>query len=354
MGIAVVVAVVVAGSRPPPCGRGGGGRGQQAPWPRWARPPRTAPTVKGTASPSSRATSGTGPLERGHTSPSGTQVPGSGVGRCCFPGRVPPRVVRLPRAWAQWGTAPPRRTGEPDCPPGAPWLSGLSSFPPPSPFVSPPQVPGTPQAVSRPTLPQLPPLPGSRWCSQVPCHSPDLPGCPFVLSPAVPQTSQCPLLMPCTFLYTPESPSNITAHPQTSPQPFLAIPCVPRLSPTPLLSPGYPVAPEPPSALGCPRPLSAFCYPLALIPVHSVTPLLQDPSVPPGNPMSPNSSATCYPPVPPECHQPPPHPPVPQPLGAAAPGQHTPMPLTQQRRDAHRVPRRHVPLQPGHLGVCPG
>uniref|UniRef100_A0A8C9NIY7 Heat shock protein beta-7-like n=1 Tax=Serinus canaria TaxID=9135 RepID=A0A8C9NIY7_SERCA len=60
---------------------GPGGRGQQAPWHRSARPPRTvpsssAPTGRGTASPASRATGGMQPLGHGDRRHLGTQVPG--------------------------------------------------------------------------------------------------------------------------------------------------------------------------------------------------------------------------------------------------------------------------------------
>lgn len=324
--LAVAVVVVVAGGRPPLSSRGLGGRGWQAPWPRSARPPRTAPsalapTARGTASPASRVTGGTGPSGHGHTRPLDTQVSGmGGWGGLCYPGVGPsPRVIWLLCAWARCGTPPTAQSGgagrgTPTLSPQVPHhsLDCLPGLLPAKSLCAPPHVPSNPGvlAVPRPTVSPAPPAP--------PCPfscPPDHPGCPDVLSPPVPQTLGVPCWPPlsCT---TPEPPS---APPNHSPQTFLAVLCPQPPDPF-LCCPQVIQCPQTlPVPSGTPRPLSASCYPKTPTPDHPVQPIPLGPPVPPQCPQTP--SATCY--AQPPCHvtrlSSPPAPPVPQSLGTVPP-----------------------------------
>lgn len=354
--LAVAVVVVVAGGRPPLSSRGLGGRGWQAPWPRSARPPRTAPsalapTARGTASPASRVTGGTGPSGHGHTRPLDTQVSGmGGWGGLCYPGVGPsPRVIWLLCAWARCGTPPQhspgglggeRRLCPPRCP-ITPWTV-FQAFSLPSPFVPLPTSPVTPVSLLSPG-PPCPQLPLPR---RVLSHAPQT-----ILAALMSSARLCP-----RPLVSPAGP-HFPVQPQSPPVPPPTIPprlswpscvpsllihssAVPRSSSAPRLSqcPQVPPDPSVPPATPRPPPQTTQYNPYPWGP--QFPPSVPKPPVPPATPSPPAMSPGSPPPLPRQC---------PSPWAQCL---HTPVPGSPP--DARRVPGHRVPLQPGHLGARPG
>lgn len=175
------------------------------------------------------------------------------------------------------------------------------------------------------------------------------------------------------LLSSPEPPHSFSSPTQTitvCPQ----FPCAPH----PLMSPARfplsctspvtivsfsPTAHSPQTFVVIPSVFTLLCHSPAVLRLSSAPGISQCPQVPPDHPLPLQALSTPLPlgpPVPPAIPQHLQYPQTPtatcyvQPSLPQCPSPWVLWRHAQQPSNAHRVPRCHVPLQPGHLGACPG